>query len=166
MSDGRKNLIPISSRSTDEQRAIQSKGGKASGKSRRRRASMREALGAILSAPIKDKDTRRELKESGALELNANSLLALRLYQQAIEGDTRAARLVLQAIGEADAASLDVANARIDLSFIALESKFTESETEEPASNFEAALGRTAREVWPNAAPSPLASGGDATDGE
>lgn len=147
MGDSRENLIPFNQRAESEQREIQSAGGKASGRSRRQRASMREALNAVLAAPVKDKALKQELKESGAVELNANSLLALRLYQQALSGDTRAARLVLQAIGESDPAALEIANARIDLEYLHLEAVHPPVEPESDNSIL-TAIQASVDEVW------------------
>lgn len=45
------NLIPISERTTSEQRDITSKGGKASGKSRRRKKSMKQVMDMLLQLP-------------------------------------------------------------------------------------------------------------------
>ncbi len=146
---GSDNLIPLNQRTKSEQREIQGKGGRASGKSRRERASIRDALNAILSAPIKDKELKNEMKTMGAPEMNANSLFALRLYQRALQGDMQAARLVLQAIGEADPASLELARAKVDLEFLKLEAVYQANANEDSGykSNFEEALA-AAVDVW------------------
>ena len=47
-----KNLIPFSERTASEQRAIQSKGGKASGASRRRKRDMAKAMKMLLDMPM------------------------------------------------------------------------------------------------------------------
>ena len=49
------NLISLGDRTTDEQRAIQSAGGIASGKARRERKKMREQAEMLLSLPFKDR---------------------------------------------------------------------------------------------------------------
>lgn len=127
---GKDNLIPFNQRSKEEAREYGTKGGKASGRSRRQRASMREALTAILSAPVKDKALRQELKESGAAEMNANSLLALRLYQQAMDGDMRAAKLLFEAIGEADPAGHELAMKKLDIELLRLENAQQDGEND------------------------------------
>jgi hypothetical protein len=144
------NLIPVTERTKNEAREISRKGGKASGESRRRRASMREALTVILSAPVKDKTLKAELKASGAVEMNANSLLALRLYQQAINGDTKAARLVLQAIGEADPATLEIADTKLDLEYLRLGAGVAICDPK-PNTNFIEALNTNAADFFSNA---------------
>lgn len=48
------NLISLGDRTTEEQRAIQSAGGKASGKARRERKKMREQAEMLLSLPFQD----------------------------------------------------------------------------------------------------------------
>jgi hypothetical protein len=145
---GKDNLIPIQSRSTEEQREIQSKGGVASGRSRKQRASMREALNVLLAAPVKDKATKEELKKSGAGEMNTNSLLALRLLQQALNGDMQAAKLLLTAIGEADPAALEIADAKIDLAYLRLEKETAIIEDVATNLNFFEALNANGAEFW------------------
>ena len=119
MSGGRDNLKPP--RSTEEARERGKRGGVASGKSRKQRASMREALNVLLAAPVKNKELKEELKTAGAAELNTNSLFALRLLQQSLDGDTQAARLLLQAVGEHDPAAHEIATMKIDIAQLRLE---------------------------------------------
>ena len=49
MAHGYENLIPFSKRSKDEAREYGSKGGKASGESRRRKAAMRDTMNRLLT---------------------------------------------------------------------------------------------------------------------
>ena len=121
-SRGRDNLIPMSARSEDEARELGRKGGRASGKVRRKRKSIREGFNAILSAPVKDKTILAELKGAGA-DKNAQGLLLLRIYQRAICGDMQAAKLLLTAIGEADPAAYEIASIKTDLAYLQLEAK-------------------------------------------
>ncbi len=160
---GSDNLIPLNQRTKSEQREIQGKGGRASGKSRRERASIRDALNAILSAPIKDKELKHELKNMGAPEMNANSLFALRLYQRALQGDMQAVRLVLQAIGEADPAALELARAKYELALLKLEAvNQANDEDNLLSSKFVEALLATTEEVWGTGEPvKPSGSFGD-----
>lgn len=52
-SKGRKNLIPFSERTEEEQRDIRSKGGKASGKARRKKKFLRDMLYTALMMRLK-----------------------------------------------------------------------------------------------------------------
>jgi len=149
VNDGRDNLIPLNKRTKDEQREITSKGGKASGKARRERKSIREGFNALLSAPVKDKDTLAELKDAGA-DKDAQGLLLLRIYQKAVGGDMQAAKLLLTAIGEADPAALEIAAAKIDIELLKLELAATISEQIEENTNLIEALQSTAAEVYPD----------------
>jgi hypothetical protein len=151
MKDGRDNLIPMSARSEDEARELGRKGGRASGKKRRERKSIREGLNAILSAPVKDKAVLAELKKASA-DKNAQGLLLLRIYQRAINGDMQAAKLILTAIGEADPAAQEIAHVKLDLGFLRLELASGLIDKNEPApnSNLIEALNATVGEFWGN----------------
>ena len=90
--DGTKNLISIGDRTTEEQRAITSKGGKASGKARRERKLMREALGEILSREYIEKDTGEKV--------DGTTLLMAKAFKNALNGDMRAIEFVRDTLGE------------------------------------------------------------------
>ena len=139
------NLKPP--RSTEEARERGKKGGIASGRARRERKSIREGFNAILAAPVKDKITLAELKSAGA-DKNAQGLLLLRIYQQAINGDMQAAKLLLTAIGEADPVASEATKAKIDLAYLRLEMMAQIYEQIEPDSNFLEALMATVPDVW------------------
>ena len=145
MKKGADNLKPP--QSTEEARERGKKGGIASGKARRERKSIREGLNAILTAPIKDKIILAELKEAGA-DKDAQGLLLLRIYQQAINGDMQAAKLLLTAIGEVDPTALELAHAKVDLAYLRLELDANISKQLEDNTNFLEALSMTAAEIW------------------
>lgn len=50
------NLISLGDRTTDEQRAIQSAGGKASGEARRKRKAMKEQAEMLLALPFQNRE--------------------------------------------------------------------------------------------------------------
>ena len=52
--DGTKNLKPVTERNKDEARAISSKGGKASGVARRKKADLKKAFETLLSLDVTD----------------------------------------------------------------------------------------------------------------
>lgn len=103
-SKGRKNLIPFSERTEEEQRDIRSKGGKASGKARRKKKFLRDMLYTALMMRLKDlpdklsKDARQQLgfKEGDTV----GDAIIGRLIERAIGGDMRAIRFIFDTMGE------------------------------------------------------------------
>jgi TRAP-type C4-dicarboxylate transport system substrate-binding protein len=85
------NLKPFDQLTESEQRAIRSKGGKASGEARRARKTLREELLALLSQEIKD--------ENGN-SVNTQVAMSTSLIKEAIDGNTKAFELVRDTIGE------------------------------------------------------------------
>lgn len=103
-SKGRKNLIPFSERTEEEQRDIRSKGGKASGKARRKKKFLRDMLYTALMMRLKDlpdklsKDVRQQLgfKEGDTV----SDAIIGRLIERAMGGDMRAIRFIFDTMGE------------------------------------------------------------------
>lgn len=87
---GRENLKPI--RSVGEAREKGKKGGIASGKSRARRATLRQTLLELLSTPIET--------PFSAKKMPADQALAFGQIVRAVQGDTQAAVFVRDTIGE------------------------------------------------------------------
>ena len=86
------NLIPFDERTEDEQRAIATAGGKASGEARRRKADLRKALEALLEKDFTDKEGRT---------LSGAEAIALKQMEKALKGDTRAFEVVRDTSGQA-----------------------------------------------------------------
>lgn len=76
------NLVSLADRTTEEQRAIASAGGKASGEARRKRKTLKEELLLILS----DGETQQSV--------------TLALIEKAMSGDTKAFEVIRDTIGE------------------------------------------------------------------
>ena len=76
------NLVSLADRTTEEQRAIASAGGKASGEARRKRKTLKEELLLMLS--------EREIQQS----------VTLALIEKAMSGDTKAFEVIRDTIGE------------------------------------------------------------------
>lgn len=101
---GRKNLIPFAERTEDEQRAIRSKGGKASGRARRKKKFLRDMLYTALTMKLRDlpdklsEDARQQLgfKEGDTV----SDAIIGRLIERAIGGDMRAIRFIFDTLGE------------------------------------------------------------------
>lgn len=79
-------------RSTSEARELGKKGGKASGKSRRKKADLKNALNTILTAEATSK-TAQILEELGFENTNEMAIM-LSLTQQAMKGNVRAIELI------------------------------------------------------------------------
>ena len=85
------NLVPINERTKSEQREIASAGGKASGKARRRKKSMKQKMQLLLSLPAADND-QAELSAMGVdpEDMDNEMVLVKALFLAAAEGDTKA----------------------------------------------------------------------------
>lgn len=83
------NLIPINQRTKSEQRAIQQKGGIASGKSRRQRADLKRAFETLLSSEVNNEQMRDLLIGLGYEPTNEMAL-ALVVLQKALNGNVTA----------------------------------------------------------------------------
>jgi hypothetical protein len=100
-----RNLIPLDKRTESEQRNITSKGGVASGKSRRRKRSMRQLAGLVMSLkPKLDAEQLIELEQMGIDTKNEDITCALisviSLVKKSMIGDLRAIELYLQLMCE------------------------------------------------------------------
>lgn len=114
------NLISLADRTKDEQRAIARAGGIASGEARRKRKRMREEMQILLDEEI--------TTASGNKVTKRRNFLA-RVYHDAMEGNAKAQKLVVDISGEAptkqeitgeDGAPLLVTFAEIDARFKAV----------------------------------------------
>jgi len=86
-----KNLKPFSERTEKEQREIRSKGGKASGESRRKRKLLKEHLELLLETKIQTSDG----------EITKSEAITLKLIEQALKGNVKAYKLIRDTLGEA-----------------------------------------------------------------
>ena len=104
------NLIPPDRRAKDGQRKIQSEGGKASGIAGRRRKALKEALDVCLSLPLQDKRAPGRLVKAGidAEDADMQALVVAALVQRAIDGDVRAAKLIIDLMADTDEKAADV----------------------------------------------------------
>lgn len=95
-----KNLVPINERTKSEQREIASAGGKASGKARRRKKSMKQKMQLLLSLPAADND-QAELSAMGIdpEDMDNEMVLVKALFLAAAEGDTKAFDRIQDVLG-------------------------------------------------------------------
>ena len=96
-----KNLVPFDERTESEQREIASAGGKASGKARRRKKSMKQKMQLLLSLPAADND-QAELSAMGVdpEDMDNEMVLVKALFLAAAEGDTRAFDRIQDVLGK------------------------------------------------------------------
>lgn len=101
-----KNLMPIeevNSRRTREQHSEDSRrAGIASGVSRRRKKSLREAAELYLSLPVADKRAWNKLARDGVEPEDVDNQMAIiaGLTIKAVKGDAKAAKLLFDLLGE------------------------------------------------------------------
>lgn len=88
---GEDNLIPFDKRTEEEQRAIATMGGKASGEARRRKKAMREMLSEALQIVVTNSQG-----ESKTLE----EIGAMKVAEKYAKGDLKAAEFIARLLGE------------------------------------------------------------------
>lgn len=94
------NLVPI--QSTEEARERGRKGGIASGVSRRRKRSLREAADLYLSLPVANRKKWNAIAKEGVDPEDVDNQMAMiiGLTQAAINGDAKAAKLLFELVGD------------------------------------------------------------------
>ena len=99
---GEENLIPFSKRSKEEAREQGRIGGKASGESRRRKRSLKEAADLFLSLPVTDQRTFNAMAKAGVNPDDTDYQMAVivGLTMKAIKGDAKSAKTVIDMPGE------------------------------------------------------------------
>ena len=97
-----KNLIPFGQRTEEEQRDIRSAGGKASGVSRRRKRSLKEAADLYLSLPVSDRKMWNKISRRGVdpEDIDNQMAMIIGLTMAATAGDAKAAKIIVDLLGE------------------------------------------------------------------
>ena len=102
------NLRSLGDVPEEERKAIQSAGGVASGKARRKARNMREAAQILLSAAlIDDPETQKALEVLG-LEADQQGAMLLAALRKSQTGDIEAARFVRDTSGQAPAQQVEL----------------------------------------------------------
>ena len=91
--DGTKNLKPMNQRSKDEARVLGSKGGKASGVARRKKAELKKALNIVLTSQVHQPKLAMLLEEMG-FENSYEMAIVFSMANKATQGDVRAAEWI------------------------------------------------------------------------
>lgn len=99
-----KNLIPMDQRSQSEARELGREGGKASGAARRRKRSLKEAADVYLSLPVTDRRTWNKIARHGVdpEDIDNQMAMIIGLTMAATAGDAKAAKVIIDLIGEDD----------------------------------------------------------------
>ena len=97
-----KNLIPFDERTESEQREIARMGGIASGVSRRRKRSLKDAADYYLSLPVSDRRRWNKIARKGVDPSDVDNQMAMiiGLTEAATMGDARAAKVIVDLLGE------------------------------------------------------------------
>ena len=95
------NLIPMEQRSPEEAREMGRKGGRASGVSRRRKKSLREAADLYLSLPVSNRRAWNKISAEGVDpdDIDNQMAMIIGLTQKAIKCDAKAAKIIVDLIG-------------------------------------------------------------------
>ena len=97
-----KNLIPMDQRSKSEARDLGQKGGIASGISRRRKRSLKEAADLYLSLPVTDRRMWNKIarKNVDPEDIDNQMAMIIGLTMAATAGDAKAAKVIVDLLGE------------------------------------------------------------------
>ena len=100
--DGYKNLVPLNKRTKEEQRTIQQVGGTASGVSRRRKRSLKEAADLYLSLPVSDRKMWNKISRRGVdpEDIDNQMAMIIGLTMAATAGNAKAAKVIVDLLGE------------------------------------------------------------------
>lgn len=111
-----KNLIPNSERTPEELRKIAAAGGRASGAARRRKKSLKEAADLYLSLPVTDRRVWNKLARDGVEPEDVDNQMAVvaGLTMRAIKGDSKAAKVLFDLLGESGDTDSQDALERLD----------------------------------------------------
>ena len=97
-----KNLIPMDRRSQSEARELGRNGGIASGISRRRKRSLKEAADLYLSLPVSDRKMWNKISRRGVDpdDIDNQMAMIIGLTMAATAGDAKAAKVIVDLLGE------------------------------------------------------------------
>ena len=122
--DKNKNLKPLNQRTKNEQRKIASKGGKASGVARRKKADLKKAMETLLTLDITDKNIKKQLEDMG-MDGSNEALLAFATFQQAVKGNQKATENIIKLTNTKD--KYDIQEQRERIKSLKLDNKERES---------------------------------------
>ena len=104
-----KDLRPFNTMTVEEQKAITSAGGKASGVARAKRKAMREELQLLLALTVPDESAKSLIRQFGAeKDANVQTAILVKVCQLAMAGDLDATKFLRDTIGEKPDDSLNL----------------------------------------------------------
>lgn len=129
-------------RTTEEQRQIAIKGGKASGKARRRKADFRKTLNQLLTSRIENPNITPLLDEIG-IDSTLEAAMLMAQIKEAMQGNTKAAYFVAQYAGQSSRSDDEAKNLKADTELKQARKKATtgENETDEALERLDQILG-------------------------
>ena len=132
MANGHENLIPLNKRTKDEQRNIQSAGGKKSGEVRRRKVALRDTMNRLLTMQVEVDGLSDVLRADGG-ESTYEEVIAMAMIQQASLGDVKAYQAIMKTVGQTEMseADLEEQKAKVELNKARKEAITGENETDE-----------------------------------
>ena len=97
-----KNLIPMDQRSKSEARELGRNGGIASGVSRRRKRSLKDAADLYLSLPVSDRKMWNKISRRGVdpEDIDNQMAMIIGLTMAATAGNAKAAKVIVDLLGE------------------------------------------------------------------
>jgi hypothetical protein len=95
------------------------RGGRASGRARRKKKTMREAFAAIKDLPLNIKDLKSQLIAAGITDTEATygMAMAYMTFVKAMQGNPQMMRLAMEMLGENDVQGVNKAAPKIEVSF-------------------------------------------------
>jgi hypothetical protein len=146
MAHGYENLIPFSKRSKDEAREYGSKGGKASGESRRRKAAMRDTMNRLLTMQAEVEGLSDILRADGG-ESTYEELITMAMIEKALRGDVNAFNAIKATVGQTDKSAVDLEEQILRMA--AQKAKMgVDEEDDQEDDGFMEALKGSAEEDW------------------
>lgn len=136
---GHENLIPMNKRSKEEVREIGSRGGKASGRSRRRKADFRKTLNLLLTTEI-DSEEWTPLLNALGLESTLEVALNMAMIKEGLAGNVKAYEAIARYSGQTDKTDTDQEEQQVRMAAARARYGQTDEDGEEPDDGFLDAL--------------------------
>lgn len=142
-----KNLVPFTERSESEVREINSRGGKKSGETRRRKKALKSLMNDLLSSDIVNDDIYNSAVDMGCDNPTYGAAVVAAMVRQAALGDTKAFNAIVDLIGEGSSGErVKLQKRQVELQ----ERKLAGEEEQTPDDGFLSALDGSAAEDWKN----------------
>lgn len=113
MASGYENLIPLNKRTKDEQRSIQSAGGKKSGEARRRKAALRDTMNRLLTMRVNVEGLSYVIRADSGEDTTYEDVITMAMIQQAMMGDVKAYQAITKVVGQTERSEEDLEEQRI-----------------------------------------------------